>query len=234
MLLCGTESMRKEIWAQSVTIADADINIVSKANNLGVILDSPFSMEHQINYIVKVTNYELCRISRMKQYMPIETLKTVVSSIVLSQLDYCNSLFVGLPGGKIEKIQKIQNRAARLVLGRSWYDNSSTKDMPRTLHWLPVKARIEHKIALLCFKTHSPAPPYLQELLSPYNPSRELRSTKNKVLKVSRTKLKRFGDRAFYKFGPMVWNSLPPIVTLSCSLSSFKRNLKTHLFRKYL
>ena len=235
VLLCGTESMRKKIGAQSVTIANADINIVSKAKNLGVILDSSLSMEHQINYVVKVTNYELCRISRMKQYLPIETLKTVVSSLVLSRLDYCNSLFAGLPDGKIEKIQKIQNRAARLVLGRSWYDNSSTKDMLRTLHWLPVKARIEYKIALLCFKTqHSLAPPYLQELLSPYTPSRTLRSTNDKLLKVPRTKLKRFGDRAFYKFGPMVWNSLPPSVTLSCSVSSFKKNLKTHLFRKYL
>ena len=70
--------MRKKIGAQSDTIADADINIVSKARNLGVILDSSLSMEHQINHVVKVTNYELHRISRMKQYFPIETLKTVI------------------------------------------------------------------------------------------------------------------------------------------------------------
>ena len=125
--------------------------------------------------------------------------------------------------------------AARLVFGRSWYDNSSTKDILRKLHWLPVKARIEYKLALLCFQTqHSLAPPFLQELLPPYTPSRTLRSTNDKLLKVPKTKLKHFGDRAFYKSGPMVWNSLPPSVTLPCSVSSFKKNLKTHLFRKYL
>ena len=183
--------------------------------------------------MTRVINFEIRRICHMKPFLTKDALKTVVSSFVLSRLDYCNSLLVGLTDDGISKLQRLQNHAARIVLDKSRFDSST--EILRTLHWLPVKARIEYKIALFCYNSlKMSAPQYLIDLIHPYTPSRSLRSKDSKLLSVPRTKLKRFGDRSFMKAGPEVWNSLPLSVRHATSIGLFKKHLKTHLFRKYL
>ena len=104
------------------------------------------------------------------------------------------------------------------------------------LHWLPVRARIDYKIAMFCFMSLkcTYAPLYLTSLLKLYQPARALRSQGSMLLEVPRTKLKTFGDRAFISNGPAVWNSLPDDLRHSSCVVSFKRGLKTYLFEKYL
>ena len=93
-------------------------------------------------------------------------------SFILSRLDYCNSLLAGIPDYKLNKLQRIQNHIARLVLRKS--RPASATALLRTLHWLPVKARIQYKIACLCFQCiyQNNKPPYISNLLHPYYPSR--------------------------------------------------------------
>ena len=101
------------------------------------------------------------------------------------------------------------------------------------LHWLPIKYRIEFKIALLVYKAlNEMSPIYISELLvlKPSGPY-QLRSDKQQFLLVPRTKTK-FGDRAFASAGPKVWNSLPLTVRLSKNINTFKVELKTYLFKK--
>ena len=86
---------------------------------------------------------------------------------------------------------------------------------------------------LLTFKAlHGMAPTYLQDMLSIYTPSRQLRSTSQHFLTVPKTKLRTYGDRAFSVAAPTLWNVLPnDMKSLDC-LSSFKTALKTYLFRE--
>ena len=171
----------------------------------------------------------------MKRYLDPSSVKTVVCSLVLSRLDYCNSLLVSLPDCRLAKLQRVQNRAARLVLGFNAFDRTSSTKMLRILHWLPVKARIEYKIALLCFKAlHGTAPLYITELISPYKPGRHLRSENSHLLVIPRSKLISCGDRSFSKAGPSVWNSLPLNLRVLCNENDFKTHLKTFLFNKHL
>ncbi len=98
-----------------------------------------------------------------------------------------------------------------------------------SLHWLPVKLRIEFKILVFVFKAlHGLAPTYLSDILQYYNPSRLLRSGSLGLLSVCRSRLKHRGDRAFATVGPKLWNSLPVSIRMVPSLSSFKSKLKTH------
>ena len=235
VLVCATENKLKTIPITSITIGENVIKISDKAKNLGVYIDSSLSMEDQINYTVKIMNLELRKINQMKKYLPQSSLKTIVCSFILSRLDYCNSLLAGLPDNKLDKLQRVQNRAARLVLGLTYFDRTSSKDILKKLHWLPVRARIEYKIALICFKSlHSQSPSYLQELISLHSPFRQLRSQNQNLLYVPRTKLNRYGDRSFSKVGPNVWNSLPPSLRFCNSEELFKSELKTFLFNKHL
>ena len=101
----------------------------------------------------------------------------------------------------------------------------------RELHWLPVRARVVYKVAMLmhvALNTGQPA--YLRDCLSTYIPHRSLRSSNTNWLTNPPVKLSTC-DRGFESAAPTVWNSLPSIVTSAPSLSSFKTNLKTFLFK---
>ena len=112
----------------------------------------------------------------------------------------------------------------------------SATSLLRTLHWLPVKARIQYKIACSCFQclSHNTMPPYLPDLRHPYQPPRTLRSFDTSLLSVPRFCLETFGRRSFSVFGPTVWNSLPLSLRKTQCFSTFKKKLKTHVFEKHL
>ena len=116
----------------------------------------------------------LRRISFIRHLFFVDSTKTPVSAFALSRLHCCNSLLTGCPKHLLEKRPKGQNSAANLVLKASKRDNVS--GLLRPIHWLPIQARIEHKLSTLCQSFFSDtAPVYLSGLLRVYSPSRQLR-----------------------------------------------------------
>ena len=105
--------------------------------------------------------------------------------------------------------------------------------MLASLHWLPVKFRIEFKILLLSYKAlNGQAPRYLQDLITLYAPNRALRSQSAGLLVVPRISKSTFGGRAFCYQAPLLWNQLPTWVKEADTTSLFKTKLKTFLFSK--
>ena len=109
-----------------------------------------------------------------------------------------------------------------------------TTPVLRGLHWLPVKFRVEFKIALLVYKTlNGLAPQYLSELLVVKPRTRySLRPDYETLLVIPKVTGKTFGDRAFSHAGPTVWNSLPSSLRNCRNIDPFEVQLKTHLFKK--
>ena len=145
----------------------------------------------------------------------------------------------GCPQYLLDKLQKLQNAAARLV----WKAKKSDHIHPflETLHWLPVTHRIQCKISAICFNSISgTAPQYLSDLLQPYTPARRLRSASDTRTFVTPppplppgVNTNTFDERSFSYAGPSVRNSLPQTLRHSDSTSSFKSALKTQLFNNY-
>ena len=97
-------------------------------------------------------------------------------------------------------------------------------------YWLPIQARINFKIATLTYKALSSGQPaYLRELISPYKPSRQLRSSDQSLLTIPRTNLT-IGQHAFSWSSVFIWNSIPLSVRNAPTISTFKRRLKTFYF----
>ena len=91
-----------------------------------------------------------------------------------------------------------------------------------------------NKVLTLVFKClHGNAPAYLSELIKQYQPSQNLRSQLKNLLCEIRVKSKTFGDRAFEKMAPKLWNNLPQNIRSITDFDKFKSMLKTHLFDNY-
>ena len=154
----------------------------------------------------------------------------LIRAFISSRLDSMNAILHGLPDYLIEKLQKVQYHAARVLCGLRKYDHITPA--LQALHWLPIRKRIEYKIAMLCYKCiHMLAPKYLCDMISIYTPRRRLSSSLDKyLLNVPKVRTG-FSERAFSYSGPKIWNDLPYDVRASESLNSFKQKLKTHLFK---
>ena len=123
--------------------------------------------------------------------------------------DYCNSLFFGISEGLMNRLQSVQNAAARLVTGTRRSNHISP--MLHQLHQLPVRQHVDFKVATLVHQSLSGiSPPYLADdcRLVADARDRRLHSTASRTCVVTRS-YSTFGDRAFRAAGHGLWNSLP-------------------------
>ena len=166
-------------------------------------------MSVHITNLRKSCYNEIRKISHIRPFISEKCTIQLVVSLVLSKLDYCNCLLYGMSENNFHKLQLIQNHAARLI--KKAPKRSSATDILIDLHWLPVKQRVEYKIALTVFKclNVNDFPLYLKELITPYQPTRTLRSGNQFLLSKPFKKLETFGKKSFHYAAPEVWNSLP-------------------------
>uniref|UniRef100_A0A669EE25 Reverse transcriptase domain-containing protein n=1 Tax=Oreochromis niloticus TaxID=8128 RepID=A0A669EE25_ORENI len=200
--------------------------IKSSVRNLGVTFDPALTLDTH----VKSCFYHLRNIAKLSPIVSHSELEMIIHAFVSSRLDYCNSLFTCLSNASLERLQGVQNAAARLLTKH--HKHSYATPLLIQLHWLPVKFRVQFKIIIMTYRTlHSVAPTYLSDLLLSYHPSKSLRSCDQGLLVVPHTRLKTKGDRAFVSVAPRLWNSLPLSLRSVDSVMSFKKQLKTYLFK---
>ena len=228
-LLIGTVQQRAKICNSSVHFQNLVLTPTHTARNLGVIFDANLDFKTHISSICRSSFYQIRQLRQIRSSLDRSSAIILANSLVHSKLDYCNSLLYGLPASSTIRLQYVQNSLARVVC-KSSRRQAHTSALLKSLHWLPVTQRIKYKIALLTFKTlHHGKPAYLSDLISPYKPSRNLRSSDANLLAVPfiRTEL---GKRSFSFAAPTVWNNLPPDLRSCSVVSTFCSKLKTYLF----
>lgn len=232
-LLIGSKSTltkSQNTPAPNIIIDGFPVPFSSQVKSLCVILDGSLSFAPHIKNITRTAFFHLRNISRLRPSLSQSSTEILVHSFVTSRIDYCNALLTGLPTKLLNRLQIIQNSAARIITRT----NSSDHITPVLiqLHWLPVHYRIDYKNLLLTFKAlHNLAPIYITDLLQEYTPSRTLRSSSVGLLTIPSSRLSTMGARAFSCSAPRLWNSLPPHIRQSDSITTFKTQLKTYLFK---
>ena len=220
----------KSLLTPGLDIGESCINPSSTVRNLGVLFDKYLTMSDQVTSVCKAAYYHLKNIRSLKPFLDTGALITVVHAFVTSRIDYCNSLLYGISNYNINRLQKIQNCAARIVTNTGKYDHITP--FLKKLHWLPVRFRISYKILLITYKIiFGEAPEYLSELISVKKSSRTLRSSNQTMLHVPSSRLKTVGDCAFSVASPTLWNILPVQIKNALSLGKFKSALKTYHFQ---
>ena len=232
-IITGSRQQLLKCDKQSIGLGDQDIVISDCIKYLGVLLDSKVSLKKQIQSKCKTAVFNLLRIKQIRHLLTEDACHSLVRGLVLSHLDYCNAIYAGLPNVELDKLQRVQNMAARLVRGVNKYDSAT--ECRKYLHWLPIRERIKYKVLCLVFNSiMGKCPSYLQNLLT-LAPIRRagLRSSKeHKRLLVPFTKLKTFAARSFSCIGPYWWNQLPNYIKEQSDIVLFKSKLKTYLFRQ--
>ena len=236
LMAIGTRSKLSQVIPNiaPMSISGCDISFSQSVRNLGFYLDDTLPIDAHIKCLCRILFCQLRRIGKTRSFLSTDAANRLAVSLILSRLDYCNSLLSGIPDNKLNTRQHIHNHATRLVLRKSRH--ASASGLLRTLHWLPVKARIQYKITCLCFQCiyQNSMPPYISDILHPYCPSWTLHSLDTSLLTVPRFSLETFGKRSFSVFGPAVWNSLPLSLRKTQCFTTFKKKLKTSFFQIHL
>ena len=199
--------------------------------DLGVLFDSELNMKSHVNRVASACFYHLRRLHAVRRQLGQEITARLVTAFVLSRIDYCNAVLAELPASTLAPLQRVMHAAARLVLGLRSRDHVTSA--LQTLHWLPIKQRIQFKLCLLVhLAINGRAPAYLKELITttasvPGRASNHSASNNDLVIQSTRLKL---GERAFSAAAPRAWNQLPTHLKTTTNTAVFKRNLKTFLF----
>ena len=233
-LIIGTERQLSKVSVDKIKIGQAEVSPVSSVRNLGTWFDSHLDMLTHVSKTCASAFYYLYSIRDIRKYLSRESTERLVHAFITSRLDYCNGLLYGALEYQIKNLQRVMDASARLVYCTPKYCHVTP--LLRELHWLPVRLRIDFKILLVTLKIpHGVAPSYLKDLVSVLPDScYQLRRNNNGIL-LERPRLrtkKTLGDRALSVAAPFLWNSLPLPIRQETSIDSFKRSVKTYLFKK--
>ena len=121
----------------TLNINGIPIEFSKSLRNLGIIFDNSFSLHQNIMNTCKAAYMELRRINSIRNFLSVDATKTLMCSLVLSKLDYCDSLLSGSPQYLIQLFQKVQNTAAQITLRAPKVEH--TPPLLHSLHWLPVQ-----------------------------------------------------------------------------------------------
>jgi len=167
-------------------------------HDLGVLIDSNVAMRSHVSRTVSGCFAVLRQLRSIRRSLPDSVFHSLVVSLVMPRLDYCNATLAGLPASQLSRLQSVLNAAARVIHRSSRYEH--VKPILRDLHWLRSPERIDFKLAVLTYRClHGLAPRYLSDYIYSVAVSkcRRLRSSSSSQLVVRRTRLSTVGDRAF-------------------------------------
>ena len=121
----------------------SNIPFSNAARILGVIFDSLLALKEQMNKLCQLAYLEIRRIGSVRQSLSFEATQTVVSSLVLSRIDYCNAVLAGTPQGLLDKIQRVINCSPRHIFKEP--ESAHSTLLLHDLHWLPITAGFNTK-----------------------------------------------------------------------------------------
>ena len=115
----GRRNMLDNLAVESMSVGDEPVEVSAAVKCRGVWLDNTLDVKKFISDRCRIASLNLYNIRKIKKYICCESLTRLFNALVLSHLDYSNTLLFGLPDSTIRPMQNIQNSAARLILGLS-------------------------------------------------------------------------------------------------------------------
>src|SRR6218665_1759520 len=208
----GMPQQLSKIDLASLALKYPHFTFLTTVRNLGVTFDQELTFTQDINLLWRSCYYQLLHPKVISRSLTPSAASTLVHAFVVSRLDYCGTLYHGLPACRTGFLNRVLRTAARLV-GRISKFGHVSEYMRGELHWLPYPHCIAYRVSALVRRcTEGLAPPYLRELCCStmqVQRCRCLRSAAQAELIVPRSRTATRQRRAFSVAGPATWNGLP-------------------------
>ena len=214
-----------------VTVNSEPVRQVTSTKTLELTLDENLTRKNHIEVISKNVSSGIGALKRVRGLIDRETVIKVYKSCIEPYFSYCAPVWDGIGVTLSDRLQKLQNRAVR-VITQSTYDISS-RNLLDELQWYSLSINRDKQKAIFMFKTlNGLTPQYLEEMFSSRIGHYTLRDSNRKLFipKPNTDYLK----RSFSYSGTSLWNSLPESLRLSPSLTSFKTNLEHLIYSNRL
>ena len=201
----------------------------SELNYLGVIIDDTLSWLPHINYVCKKVAPKIGALTCIRYLVPTDILHTIFNSTILPIIDYTSTVWGHCGDNKLKKLQKYQNRAARIITNNfDW--SVSGMDVVKSLGWKTLSERVVYFTSTLMFKClNGLAPNYLSHMFTFHNDivERPTRLSDQLLLYMPKPKTEIYRQSLLYK-GSLIWNNIPLEIKQSENLGHFKHLLKNN------
>ena len=229
-MLIGTRQRLSDL-SLNICISGKSLENCTYTKLLGVYIDCHLTWDKHINYLCNKLSPKLGLLYRFSKFLPNHALNVIYNTLLQPDIDYGISIWGNCGVSYLNRVQKIQNRAARIICNNfNWDTRSST--LLSMLGFMSVDVRRDYFAGILIYKTlHGFGLYYLSPLLiftheyHQYN----TRAANNNILVLSKPKCEIYKTSLQY-YGLDLWNCLPDVVKNSENVQTFKINYRNHLF----
>lgn len=228
LLVIGVPQLVRTLPVElSITLLGKKIDPVPVAKDLGVIIDSCLNYNEHITKTSSSCIYKLIMINRIKHLLDKKTLLLLIHSFVLTKLFYCSTVWSNTSKKNKNKLQLVQNFAARIVLGLRKFDHISQG--LRTLGWLNIDKKLFFNDSVMMYKCmHESTPTYLTQKFRKRSDIHSRATRHAQDLDLPKCRLAA-GQRSFVFRGSKIWNGLPESIKNAKNIKDFKKRLIKHL-----
>ena len=209
-IFIGTTVQTRKVDSSGVEMGGSKIPLSDKIKSLGVVFDQRLTFENHVKAVCRTCYFHIKSLRVLRPSLDTGTAEIIGRSIIMSRLDYCNSLLAFTSKRNIHRLQMVQNQLARVVSGSGY--RQSAAPILLSLHWLPVQRRIDYKVVNMVFKSRmNSLPEYLSRGLTVYTSVRPTRSSLQNTYVVPRVRLE-VTKQSFSYAGAKLWNELPNVL----------------------
>ena len=202
------------------------VNQTNSVKYLGITVDRCLNYSEHVDNIIKKLNKGLGILKRASALVPQSSLVTIYNTVMLPHIDYCSVVWGGCNDRDITRLQRLQNRAMRVILKCHYRTHINT--MLTSLKWMSVRQRLHYSRCVWMWKVgHGLVPGYMESMFSS-NFGYNTRSSTNGNYRVTAC-----NHNTFQYSGIRAWNGLPHQIKALSSLPSFKKALTTHILASH-
>lgn len=202
------------------------INRVRVTKSLGVYIDERLSWIDHIDHLSKKICAAISGLRQVKQFVPLETSQTIYKSLIQPLFDYCDVVWDNMPITTATRLQKLQNRAARVITSQGYEVRSS--ELIDQLHWKRLcHSRAEHMTIMMYKVLNNMAPSYLRDHFKIYTLDNTYALRNKEMSLVLPKPLTEYLKKTFIYRGVQIWNELPSQMRCEISLNNFKKSLSS-------
>ena len=206
----------------NLEIRGRELDVVKKTKYLGVQVDNSLDWKEHIKAVSSKVSRAIGFLKHARNILPMASLKTLYSGIVEPHFRYCCSVWGCC--GTTDQLQKLQNRAARIVTNSSF--DSPSRPLIVSLGWKTIRELVDEESRSMVYKSlNGLAPQYMRNLFTRNSScnSRSLRNTATDLRLPMKTSAN--GQKCFSFRGAKLWNSLPAETKQASSINTFNHLL---------